>query len=70
MFNVAFPGWLEVHKQIRAAYTPLFRQIVYTGFHRQVCFLVNFSRGKICLACNNLWKVDRVVSLCHIVLLA
>lgn len=36
MFNVAFPGWLEVQKQLRAAYTPLFRQIVYTGFHRQV----------------------------------
>ena len=36
MFNVAYPGWLGVHKQLRAAYTPLFRQIVYTGFHRQV----------------------------------
>ena len=36
MFNVAFPGWLDVHKQISAAYKPLFRQIVYTGFHRQV----------------------------------
>ena len=40
MFNVAFPGWLEVHKQLRAAYRPLFRQIVYTGFHRQVASLV------------------------------
>ena len=38
MFNVAFPGWLEVHKQLKAAYTPLFRQIVYTGFHRQVFY--------------------------------
>ena len=36
MFNVAFPGWLEVHKQVSAAYKPLFRQIVYTGFHLQV----------------------------------
>ncbi len=39
MFNVAFPGWLEVHKQISAAYKPLFRQIVYTGFHLQVIAL-------------------------------
>ncbi len=39
MYNVAFPGWLEVHKQIRAVYKPLFRQIVYTGFHRQVIAL-------------------------------
>ena len=38
MFNVAFPGWLEVQKQLRAAYTPVFRQIVYTGFHRQVTY--------------------------------
>ena len=36
--NVAFPGWLEVQKQLRAAYTPVFRQIVYTGFHRQVTY--------------------------------
>ncbi len=36
MFNVAFPGWLEVQKQLRAAYIPLFRNIVYTGFHHQV----------------------------------
>ena len=36
MYNVAFPGWLDVHKQVRAAYRPLFRQIIYTGFHRQV----------------------------------
>ena len=51
MFNVAFPGWLEVQKQLRAAYTPLFRQIVYTGFHHQVtcpsmCILVCFGPAK------------------------
>ena len=39
MFNVAFPGWLDVQKQLRAAYAPLFRQIIYTGFHRQVGLL-------------------------------
>ncbi len=36
MFNMAFPGWLEVQKQLRVAYIPLFRNIVYTGFHHQV----------------------------------
>lgn len=39
MFNAVFPGWLAVQKQLSQAYTPIFRQIVWTGFHLQVPFI-------------------------------
>lgn len=49
MFNVAFSGWLEVHEQLSAAYKPLFRQIVYTGFHRQVYWPLECDPARLCL---------------------
>jgi len=36
IYEKAFNGWLEVHERLKKAYTPLFRQIVFTGFMLQV----------------------------------
>ena len=36
VYDKRFNGWLEVHERLKKAYTPLFRQIVYTGFMLQV----------------------------------
>ncbi|CAL5222166.1 g4491 [Coccomyxa viridis] len=35
VYDKRFNGWLEVHERLKKAYTPLFRQIVYTGFMLQ-----------------------------------
>ena len=36
VYDKRFNGWLEVHERLKKAYTPLFRQIIYTGFMLQV----------------------------------
>ena len=36
VYDKRFGDWLAVHERLKKAYTPLFRQVVYTGFMFQV----------------------------------
>lgn len=50
VYDKRFGDWLVVHERLKKAYTPLFRQIVYTGFMLQVrrCSMRETYEGWCC----------------------